>query len=220
MGHGSSYNVPHFTFTPEQLSQSITSATSSISTAVAVSIPATTSTSIAPTLTSSTTSRIVASAAGPVGLTTSSSATATIPPSTSSIPPSASSTMSPSASIVPSPTPTPSSSTSSQNNVDVAAVTGALIGGFVLVALIIAGILYMRRRRRLHTAPSAEFISGRTPMGPLSSGRAEDFEHAWRLGTNPATTQSSGALYDAHHGAAHPGYYPFRSFPEKRTTQH
>ncbi|KAJ3735831.1 hypothetical protein DFJ43DRAFT_1150574 [Lentinula guzmanii] len=101
-----------------------------------------------------------------------------------------------------------SSSALSQTRVNAGAITGGAIGGLVLFAMIVLGIIYyMQRRRRLHTAPSAEFMSGRTlmvaPVSTPGSGHAESFNSTSQLARNLATSQYSASVsYDAHGAAA------------------
>ncbi|KAJ3785977.1 hypothetical protein GGU10DRAFT_353025 [Lentinula aff. detonsa] len=116
----------------------------------------------------------------------------------------------PSVSVVPSSATSAASkslSALSQTRVNAGAITGGVIGGLVLFAMIVLGIIYyMQRRRRLHTAPSAEFMSGRTPMvAPGStpgSGHAESFNSTSQLARNLATSQYSASVSYDGHGAA------------------
>ena len=55
-----------------------------------------------------------------------------------------------------SPTNSPQASSSSSPNVG--AIAGGVVGGVVLLALLVGLFLFLRRRRRTHAAPSAEFM--------------------------------------------------------------
>ncbi|KAF9072936.1 hypothetical protein BDP27DRAFT_1319663 [Rhodocollybia butyracea] len=92
----------------------------------------------------------------------------------------------------------------------------SVIGGVSLLALIGLVLIYMRRRRRYHTAPSAEFMSGRSAVAPSmasSPARADSFNsmteltQAGRPSMNLQYANTPPPLFT-------PGNYPY-PFPEK-----
>ncbi|KAJ3873360.1 hypothetical protein F5051DRAFT_419458 [Lentinula edodes] len=145
--------------------------------------------------------------------------TPVVTPSSSSAPLSApiTSTLATSVTMLPSASAVPSSASNSsalsQSKVNARAIAGGVIGGLVFIALVILGVIYVRRRRRLHTAPSAEFMSGRALINPLGSasgaGRStSQFSSTSQLSATPRD------VFAAAPPAFTPGNYPY-PFPEK-----
>jgi len=58
-------------------------------------------------------------------------------------------------------------------------IAGGVIGGLVLLALLALGIFFFLRRRRNHTAPSAEFLTVYPPTAPFT--RAGSFRSGMSL---------------------------------------
>ncbi|KAJ3815776.1 hypothetical protein EV368DRAFT_84080 [Lentinula lateritia] len=138
-----------------------------------------------------------------------------VTPSSSSVP--LTSTLATSVTMLPSASAVPSSASNSsalsQSKVNAGAIAGGVIGGLVFIALVILGVIYVRRRRRLHTAPSAEFMSGRALINPLGSapgaGRStSQFSSTSQLSATPRDA------FTAAPPAFTPGNYPY-PFPEK-----
>ncbi|KAH7877935.1 uncharacterized protein C8R40DRAFT_876413 [Lentinula edodes] len=145
--------------------------------------------------------------------------TPVVTPSSSSAPLSApiTSTLATSVTMLPSASAVPSSASNSsalsQSKVNAGAIAGGVIGGLVFIALVILGVIHVRRRRRLHTAPSAEFMSGRALINPLGSAPG-----AGRSTSQFSTTSQLSATprdaFAAAPPAFTPGNYPY-PFPEK-----
>lgn len=95
---------------------------------------------------------------------------------------------------------TPSSNLSAQSHTG--AIAGGVIGGLILLSLIIFGVLIFLRRRKKHTAPSAEFLTVYPPQTPFAraatTGSAASFRSDFSIDPPASYTTEKYNSYPQH----------------------
>jgi len=108
--------------------------------------------------------------------------------------------------------PTPSQSGSGGSKVPVGAIVGAVVGGAAVIALVVLGVLYLRRPRQV--APSTAFMA-QVPARPYSEVPQTPSNVPTPAPSSiPDTPSSTMRLYNPDDSSTYPGYHGSQYMPD------